>query len=250
MTETLDTIIGDGPGTDVPLRLRARHLETPVGAVEHLSSAAAATWPDALDTGSLLRVVLEGAGLVESTNGDAGGWERTRTLADTVDGDMRILLVGLNPSPLSADVGVGFARPGNRYWPAALASGIVSVDRDPLHGLVEHHVGMTDLVKRATARADELAASEYRHGVVRLGRIVEWLGPGIVCVVGLTGWRHAVDKTAVAGPQPELLGGRPVYLMPNPSGLNAHVTVAGLADHFREVGRLADTVDRPPGPLR
>lgn len=231
MTEPLDAIIGSGPTTDVPLRLRARHLSTVVGTVERVSPSAAATWP-----AELLASVLEGAGLVEST----GGWERTRTLADTVDASMRILVVGLNPSPLSADVGVGFARPGNRYWPAALASGIVSVDRDPLHGLVAHHVGMTDLVKRATARADELGASEYRDGVVRLGRVVEWLAPGIVCVVGLTGWRHAVDKRAVAGPQPELLGGRPVYLMPNPSGLNAHITVDGLAEHFREVARLAD----------
>jgi TDG/mug DNA glycosylase family protein len=148
---------------------------------------------------------------------------------------MRALLVGLNPSEYAADAGVGFARPGNRFWPAALQAGIVSRDRDAHHALVHHGVGMTDLVKRATPRADALAADEYRHGVARVERLVRWLAPRAVCVVGLTGWRIAVERRAQAGWQPELFGGRPVYVMPNPSGLNARVPLAVLACHLRSL---------------
>ncbi len=94
-------------------------------------------------------------------------------------------------------------------------------------------VGMTDLVKRATARAEEVAPAEYAAGLDRVRHLVAWLRPAVVCVVGLTGWRAAVDRRAVAGPQPGDLGGRPVYLMPNPSGLNAHMDVPRLAAHLR-----------------
>ncbi len=90
---------------------------------------------------------------------------RARTLPDTVGPGMRVLVCGLNPSVYSADAGVGFARPGNRFWPAALAAGIVTTDRSPDRALADHGVGMTDLVKRATPRADELTADEYRAGV-------------------------------------------------------------------------------------
>ncbi|HYF45999.1 MAG TPA: uracil-DNA glycosylase family protein, partial [Acidimicrobiales bacterium] len=128
---------------------------------------------------------------------------RARTLPDTVGPGMRLLVCGLNPSVYSADAGMGFARPGNRYWPAALAAGIVSRDRDTRHALVHHGVGMTDLVKRATPRADELSADEYRAGVERVRRLVEWLQPRAVVMVGLSGWRTAVDRKAVAGEQAE-----------------------------------------------
>ncbi len=148
---------------------------------------------------------------------------RARTLPDTVGPGMRLLVCGLNPSVYSADAGVGFARPGNRFWPAALAAGLVTVDRDPRHALIEHGIGMTDLVKRATPRADELTRDEYRAGLARVERLVAWLQPGAVCFVGLAGWRAAVDRKAVAGEQPDGIGGRPVYVMPSTSGLNARV---------------------------
>ena len=80
---------------------------------------------------------------------------RIRSLSDTVAPAMRILVVGLNPSPYSADHSIGYARPGNRFWPAALAAGIVSIDRDPLHAVQQHGIGMPDLVRRHTARADQ-----------------------------------------------------------------------------------------------
>jgi double-stranded uracil-DNA glycosylase len=159
---------------------------------------------------------------------------RCRTLADTVGADLALLCVGLNPSLYAADVGVGFARPGNRFWPAALAAGIVSVDRDPGHALDTHRVGMTDLVKRATARADELDPHEFVVGFARLVRLCEWLRPRAMCVLGLTGWRAATGSRRIeTGWQSMTFGATPVYVMPNPSGLNARVPLAALADHLR-----------------
>jgi TDG/mug DNA glycosylase family protein len=153
---------------------------------------------------------------------------------------MRLLMCGLNPSLYAADAGVGFARPGNRFWPATLAAGIVSTDRSPDRALADHGVGMTDLVKRATVAAAELTADEYRAGLERVRRLVAWLRPGAVCFIGLAGWRAAVDRRAVAGVQPADLGGVPVYVMPSTSGLNARVPAAELADHLRAAARLAD----------
>jgi TDG/mug DNA glycosylase family protein len=152
---------------------------------------------------------------------------------------MRVLICGLNPSVYSAERGIGFARPGNRFWPAALAAGLVGRDRDPWDALMSHGVGFTDLVKRATPQAAALGAGEYRAGVERVGWVAAFLRPRVVCLVGLAGWRAALDRTAVAGPQSARLGGVPVYLMPNPSGLNAHATVASLADHLRAALAMA-----------
>jgi TDG/mug DNA glycosylase family protein len=165
---------------------------------------------------------------------------RARTLADTVGPGMRLLICGLNPSIYAADAGAGFARPGNRYWPAALAAGLVSVDRNPTAALRMHGIGMTDVVKRATAKASELSADEYRAGLDRVGHLVRWLRPGAICFVGLAGWRAAVDRKAAAGVQPEGLGGVPVYVMPSTSGLNARVPLSQLADHLRAAASLAD----------
>lgn len=165
---------------------------------------------------------------------------RARTLADTVGPDMRLLVCGLNPSMLSADVGVGFARPGNRFWPAAIAAGAASLARDPLHALRNHGIGMTDVVKRATVAAADLEDDEYRSGSARLERLCAWLRPKAICFVGLAGWRAAVERRAVAGVQPEPFGGVPAYVMPSTSGLNAHSRPADLADHLRAALALAD----------
>jgi TDG/mug DNA glycosylase family protein len=139
----------------------------------------------------------------------------------------------------AADAGIGFARPGNRFWPAAIAAGLVSVDRDPWHALRHHHVGFTDLVKRATVAAAELSGDEYRAGLERVERLAAWLQPQAVAFVGLAGWRAAIDKRAVAGPQARTLGGRPVYVMPSSSGLNARSSVDSLAEHLRAAAALA-----------
>jgi double-stranded uracil-DNA glycosylase len=165
---------------------------------------------------------------------------RSRTLADTVSPGMRLLLCGLNPSTYSADVGVGYARPGNRFWPAALAAGIASVDRDARHALRHHGVGITDLVKRPTVAASELAPDEYRTGMARLRRLCDWLRPGAVAFVGLAGWRAAADRRAVPGVQPARVGGVPAYVLPSTSGLNARTQLSELVGHLRSATALAD----------
>jgi len=195
------------------------------------------TWP--VDR---LRDVIAGAGfaldeLEEHQRDDGVGLTvratRARTLPDYVAAEMRLLVSGLNPSEHAADAGVGYITAGNRFWPAALAAGVVSRDRDPRHALREHGVGMTDLVKRATPRADALTRDEYRGGVERLDRLCAWLEPAAVCVVGLAGWRAAVDRRAQPGWQSRGLGDRPVYVMPSTSGLNAATPLAALVDHLR-----------------
>jgi TDG/mug DNA glycosylase family protein len=158
---------------------------------------------------------------------------RARTLPDYVRPGLRLLLCGLNPSLRAADAGVGFVTPSNRFWPAAIAAGIATHARDPLHAVHHHGVGFTDLVKRATVGATELRNEEYRDGFARVERLAAWLQPGAVCFVGLAGWRAAVDARATAGWQERPVGGRPAYVMPNPSGLNAHTSPADLAQHLR-----------------
>jgi len=197
-----------------------------------------------------LRAVVVGAGFsVDVCEHDGGEWiqvqaTRLRTLPDFVGPGMRLLIVGLNPSEYSADRGFGFARPGNRFWPAALAAGVVTRTHDPLHALRADGFGMTDLVKRATPRADGLTPEEYRDGLARVEQLVAWLQPRAVCFAGLTGWRAAADRKAVAGVQERTIGGRPVYVMPNPSGINAHATVDSLTDHLRAALAVADAGSR------
>lgn len=183
--------------------------------------------------------LLEGAGF-DVTSLTEGGEEwidvaatRARTLADVVGPGMRLLCVGLNPSQYAADHGVAFARPGNRFWPAALAAGIVARDRDAYAAWRDHGVGFTDLVKRATVKASELSTAELEAGVARVRALVEWLQPGAVCLLGVTGARVAFGPDARAGWQPEPFGGRPIYVMPNPSGANAHARLPALVDHLR-----------------
>ena len=176
----------------------------------------------------------------ERESGQWSGLRRLDTLADTVGPGMRLLACGLNPSLHAARSGVAYSGPGNRFWPAGEAAGLLGPDRDPFDALGRHRIGMTDLVKRATRRADELTAADYRNGVERLRRLVEWLQPGALCVVGLAGWRVAVNRKATPGVQPEDFGGRPVHLMPSTSGLNAGTRFDALVEHFVAAGALAD----------
>jgi TDG/mug DNA glycosylase family protein len=164
---------------------------------------------------------------------------RQRTLPDTVGPGMRLLVCGLNPSVYAADAGVGYARPGNRFWPAARSAGVVERDRDPVDALVHHGTGMTDLVKRATTGASVLTAAEYRDGSARIERVVRWLRPAAVCFVGLAGWRAAVDPRAAAGEQSAGFGGVPAYVMPSTSGANAHARLDDLVEHLRAAAALS-----------
>jgi TDG/mug DNA glycosylase family protein len=188
-----------------------------------------------------VRDVLHGAGFrIDELTDDAPRdptftirARRDRTLPDFVGPGLRLLVCGLNPSVHAAEAGIGYVTPGNRFWPAALASGLVTRDRDGRHALVEHGIGMTDLVKRATPRAAELTTEEHRHGFERLERLGAWLQPQAICFVGLAGWRAAVDRRARPGWQERTVGGCPAYVMPSTSGLNAATPLSTLVDHLR-----------------
>lgn len=168
-----------------------------------------------------------------------GAWPRIqlaatarRALPDHVGPDMRLLCCGLNPSLHAADAGVGYVTANNRFWPAMALAGLATRDRDPRHLLRADGIGMTDLVKRATARADELAAAEHREGVARLEQLCAWLRPSAVAIVGLAGWRAAVDRRASVGWQERRLGPSPVYVLPSTSGLNAGTSLDDLVGHL------------------
>jgi TDG/mug DNA glycosylase family protein len=164
---------------------------------------------------------------------------RARRLADTVGPGMRLLVCGLNPSEYSADAGVPYARPGNRFWPAALRAGVVTRDRDPLHALSAHGVGFTDLVRRATPAISDLERGEFAAGASRLERLVARTGVRVVCFVGLAGYREAFDRRARAGVQDRTIAGATAYVMPSTSGLNASSQVPDLADHLAAAAALA-----------
>ena len=162
---------------------------------------------------------------------------RLRTLPDTVGPDMRLLVCGLNPSLVAADAGVGFAGPTNRFWKALRLAGLSEVDRDARLLLHRDGIGMTDQVKRATRAASELRAADYRSGVARLERLVARTQPAALCVVGLAGWRAAVDRSARPGWQLDTGWAAPVYVMPSTSGLNAGTSLDELATHLAAAER-------------
>jgi double-stranded uracil-DNA glycosylase len=235
----LDELAAGGWG-GVPAALARLQLELPVGAAVRFSAMAG--YPPSAPPPSEL---VAGAGfLVEAARRSRGrelvDARRDRTLPDFIGGGMRMLVCGLNPSLVAADAGFGYAGATNRFWPVAAAAGIVGHPRQPLVSLAEDGIGMTDLVKRATPNADSLTPAEYRAGAERVARLVEWLRPGVVLVVGLAGWRAAIDRRAQPGPQPLPFGGVPAYVMPSTSGRNARATSAELAAHMRRAVALAE----------
>ncbi len=149
-----------------------------------------------------------------------------------------MLFCGINPGLTTALTGHHFARPGNRFWPVLHLSGftprqLLPAEQDELPSL---GLGITNVVARATARADELSAAEYREGGRLLAEKVTRLRPGWLAVVGVTAYRAAFgDRKAVIGPQEAVIGGSRVWVLPNPSGLNAGWTTAAMAEEF---GRL------------
>jgi TDG/mug DNA glycosylase family protein len=187
-----------------------------------------------------LRDVVEGAGFeIDEFADDGEEWidiEATRAfmLPNTVGPSMRVLIVGLNPGIQTAEMGVGFHHPANRFWPAALSAGLVTKTLDPYHALRVDGMGMTNLVRRASKAADVLTKDEYVDGVSRLARLVEWLQPKVVCFVGLAGYRAAIARKAVVGWQDDFAGAR-CFLMPNTSGLNASSKPADFVNYFKEM---------------
>jgi TDG/mug DNA glycosylase family protein len=150
---------------------------------------------------------------------------------------LRVLFVGINPSLLSAEVGHHFARPGNRFWPTLHAAGFtprrLTPDEDGL--LPRYGVGITNIAARATRAASELSAEELRAGAVELAATVAAWQPRLVAIVGVTAYRIAFARPRAAmGLQPDQIGGRPVWILPNTSGLNAHYTPADFARVYAE----------------
>lgn len=167
---------------------------------------------------------------------------------DLVDRRVRVLFVGINPGLWTAAVNAHFARRGNRFWPALHRAGITPtlvdasdgmspVDRAMVLGL---GIGITNVVPTASARADEVTLAELRAGGVALEAKVRRLHPSVVAVLGLTAYRQAFARPrATAGRQDETLGGAQLWVLPNPSGLNAHDTVDTLAAAYGEAWRAA-----------
>jgi double-stranded uracil-DNA glycosylase len=165
-----------------------------------------------------------------------------RTIPDILTRDLRVVFVGINPGLYSAAVGHHFARPGNRFWKALHGSGFTDRELDPSEDVMLPSIGLgvTNLVARATASAAELRPDELRAGRERLRRLAEELRPSIVAVLGLGAYRTAFDRRdAVEGLQPESLGPATVWLVPNPSGLNAHHQLPDLIERFAELRRAA-----------
>ena len=155
---------------------------------------------------------------------------------DIIAPDLRVLFVGINPGLYTAAIRRHFGRPGNRFWPALYAGGFTERQLSPYENdkLLEHGYGITNLVYRATLAADEVTKEELRAGARRLERKVKRFHPRFVAILGVSSYRIAFGRPhAVVGPQPETLAGAKLWLLPNPSGLNAHYTPHALAKLFR-----------------
>lgn len=180
---------------------------------------------------------------------------RDGSVPDLAGPGLRLVFVGINPSLWTAGTGTHFSHPGNRFYPALRLAGVVEREIDRSVGMTEDDrayllrrgVGITNLVNRATIRADELDAEELRAGSLRLTRFVAEHRPLVVAVAGITAYRQAFGRPrARSGEQPERIGDARVWVVPNPSGLNAHETTATLAAAYAEPARAAGLL--PPQP--
>jgi TDG/mug DNA glycosylase family protein len=168
-----------------------------------------------------------------------------KTIPDVVAPGLLVLFCGINPGLYSAATGHHFARPGNRFWPALHRGGFTPDQVDPAdqERLLGYRLGITNVVARATARADELTAEEFRAGAVTLTAKVRWLRPAWVAILGVGAYRTGFGRPAAAiGPQPDRLAGAGLWILPNPSGLNAHYTPDALAAAFAALRATAAPV--------
>jgi TDG/mug DNA glycosylase family protein len=164
----------------------------------------------------------------------------TLTLRDVVGPGLRVLFVGINPGLYSGATGHHFARPGNRFWPTLYAAGLTPRQLSPCDDreLLRYGLGVTNLVARTTASAAELSDDELVRGGRRIARLVARHRPRIVAFLGLTTYRIAFgEPDATVGPRPRRIAGARVWLLPNPSGLNAHWQAPALAEAFRALPR-------------
>jgi len=159
------------------------------------------------------------------------------TLPDVMAPGLRVLFVGINPSLYSAAIGHHFGRPGNRFWPAIHLAGYTPRRLDPSEDglLPDFGCGVTNLAPRATARADELSRQELVEGAALLTATVETYQPACVAFLGVTAYRHGFNRPKAAiGKQRERIGTARLWVLPNPSGLNAHYRLEDLAKLYRQ----------------
>lgn len=173
---------------------------------------------------------------------------RDSTVPDLIGPDLKLLFVGINPGLWTAATQTHFAHPGNRFYPALQQAGVIDRDIDRSEGmskedrrhLTDRGIGITNLVQRATAKASELSDEELREGGSRLREVVMRRSPSVVAVAGITAYRVAFGhRAAKAGRQPDGVSGAELWVVPNPSGLNAHETVDSLAGWYRRVAEAA-----------
>jgi len=168
---------------------------------------------------------------------------RDRLVPDVAAAGLRVLFCGINPGLMTAATGHHFARPGNRFWPVLHLSGFTPRLMNPAEQgeLLSYGLGITNVVARASARADELSAEEYREGGRLLAERLTLLRPRWLAVLGVTAYRAAFDdRKAQVGPQERTFGETRVWVLPNPSGLNAHWTAATMAEEFARLRVAAE----------
>jgi TDG/mug DNA glycosylase family protein len=173
---------------------------------------------------------------------------RGATVPDLIDDECRLLFVGINPGLWTAATQTHFCHPSNRFYPALRTAGLVDWSVDPDIGMTDVQrtglkvagIGISNLVRRATVRASELSREELREGGQRLTTLVERVRPAVVAVAGVTAFRDAfASREAVLGRQPDDMGPAQLWVVPNPSGLNAHETIESLAAWYRQVAEAA-----------
>ena len=169
-----------------------------------------------------------------------------KTVDDVIAPDLRVLFSGINPGLYTAAVGHHFARPGNRFWPALHAGGFTDRILSPFdeRELLKSGYGITNVVQRATATADLLLKDEIVQGGEQLRQKVRRYRPKILAVLGVGTYRTAFSHPkATVGRQSEMIGATILWVLPNPSGLNAHYQPADLARLFRELKEFVDELD-------
>jgi double-stranded uracil-DNA glycosylase len=165
-----------------------------------------------------------------------------KTVPDVIARRLRVLFCGINPGLYTAAVGHHFARPGNRFWPALYAAGFTDHLLSPFdeRELLKSGYGISNVVTRATASADQLSREELHHGGKRLAAKVRRYEPDFLAVLGLGAFRAAWEQPkAIIGRQEVTIGETVVWVLPNPSGLNAHYQAKDLAQLFSELKAAA-----------
>ena len=167
-----------------------------------------------------------------------------KKVADVISPNLKVLFCGINPSLYSAAVRHHFARPGNRFWPTLHAAGFTQRLLSPFEEreLLRNGLGITNLVDRATASANELSTEELMAGAYRLERKIRRYRPAFIAFVGITAYRTAFSRPqASLGRQPEKISNSCIWILPNPSGLNAHFQLRGFARLFAQLRRAVES---------